>query len=789
MAYKSLVAVAVIFVFVAGIAPAWAQSQAAVRGQVLAAADRTPISGVKVTLDSVPPGESIEATTDSAGWFAFQNLRPGEYVLSTAPEGFSPRQARIVLNPREVSTVTLPLDLRRVEVNVEVTGEIAPIASTYSPSSTRLSAERFDTMPATQRLNLPEAIVTAAPGMIRGHDDFVHIRGQELALNPLINGVSFWENPHAVFSGGVSPDVIETANVMTGAFSAEYGNRFGGVVDIVTKSGFSMQNDGSITLNGGQAGRRNFSAEFGGNRGRAAYYLFGSAFSSDRFLSPPAPQAIHNEGRGGHAFVQLDGNLGRAGSLRVNLMGDGVNFQIPKTPRDQEVRPGANAAQRTRQQTAIVGWTLPYSSSLLVAASFYQRWSHSRLLPAAGPLTARASVDREVVTTGGKADVTRFAGRHAIKAGADLVWLRPQEQLAYGYNGYRELAHVLGLPHIHIDHNAITFFGRRTGSQVSGYVQDGIQVASRLTVDIGVRVDRHDLVVTETHASPRVNVGYQVGRGAVLHASYNHFFVPPPIEGVLSSSAGLTRAIREIGAPLPALEPTIENQFEVGATLPLRPVQLGVTGYYRASDNPVHTAIWPDSRIYSYASFDGERAFGLEAKAELRSLTRYGVTGYLNYALGRVYFYNPVTGGFVTEAAHITETRRFLAPMDQTHTLTTGLAYRHAGTGLWVGTAMEYGSGTPVGHGGADHTHGAGEADHAHAGPTGGALRVPGHFAANLAVGLDLLPDGRGRRRFSLRLDAENITNNVYKVAQENEFAAGQFSIPRLISATARVRF
>ena len=86
---------------------------------------------------------------------------------------------------------------------------------------------------------------------------------------------------------------------------------------------------------------------------------------------------------------------------------------------------------------------------------------------------------------------------------------------------------------------------------------------------------------------------------------------------------------------------------------PAGPLRLTVTGYYRATDNPVHTTVWPDSRIYSYASFDRERAYGLETKVELPTLARYGVNGYLNYALGRVDFYNPVTGGFVTEAGHL----------------------------------------------------------------------------------------------------------------------------------------
>jgi hypothetical protein len=40
-----------------------------------------------------------------------------------------------------------------------------------------------------------------------------------------------------------------------------------------------------------------------------------------------------------------------------------------------------------------------------------------------------------------------------------------------------------------------------------------------------------------------------------------------------------------------------------------------------------------------------------------------------------------------------------------------------------------------------------------------------------------------------LRLDVENVTNNVYLIAQEGEFAAGQYFVPRLISVTAKVRF
>jgi len=775
------------FVLATAIAPALAQGEAAVRGQTLAAANGSVLSGVAVTLQPVPDGEPVRTTTDLGGRFAFQNLRPGEYTLTVAPDGFVPRELRLALEPRELRAVVLTLDLRPVAVDVQVTAESTSFASTHSPSSTALTAERLDSLPASQRTSLPDAIVTLAPGMIRGHDDFVHVRGHEIALNPFIDGVSFWENPHGVFSAGLSPDVIDTANVMTGGFSAEYGNRFGGVVDVVTKSGLRMQNSGSASFSGGEARRRSVSGEFGGHRERFGYYLFGSGFETDRFLSPPDPQAIHDSARGGHLFSRFDRDLGGAGALRVVALGDGTNFDIPRTPLDVELRPLAEAAQRTRQQTAIVGWTRVVSD-VAVGASFYQRWSSSELAPASGPLTAIARLDRNLLTVGGKTDVTRFTGRHAIKAGIDAVWLRPREELAYDYNGYRQLTHLLGLPHMHVSGNAIAFIGRDSGTQVSAYVQDGFQLGARATADLGVRLDRRDLVLSATHASPRVNLAFDVGGGAMLHASYNHFFVPPAMEGVLSSSAGLTRHILEIGRALPALEPTVENQLEVGGSAPVGPLRLALTGYYRAMDNPVHTTVWPDSRIYSYASFDKGRAYGLEAKAELRAPARSGMTGYLNYALGRVDFNNPVTGGFVTEAEHLTDARGFLAPMDQTHTLTTGATYRHARTGVWVGTAMEYGSGTPIGHGSAEHEHAEG-ADHADGSAAGGALRVPGHFTGNLSFGVDLLRGDRQRSRLSLQIDVENVTDNVYAIARESEFSPAQFSIPRLISATAKIRF
>ena len=302
-------------------------------------------------------------------------------------------------------------------------------------------------------------------------------------------------------------------------------------------------------------------------------------------------------------------------------------------------------------------------------------------------------------------------------------------------------------------------------------------------------MDRYSLAISQSHFSPRLNLAYQFAAGTVLHGSYNHFFVPPPVENILAGSAGLTGLISEIGKPLPPLRPIVENQFELGVTQPLAHLlRVGLTGYYRISNDPTHTVLFPDSRFYAYANFDQGKAYGMEIKMEIPTIPAVGLSAYLNYALGRVWFRNPVTAGFITEAEHSSESSQFLAPMDQTHTLSSGFAYRHRPSGLWASMAFEYGSGTPGSHG-AEGELEAGEADHEHGPVAGGcAARCPEHFTQNLSLGWDAIRKG-DQPRLTLQFNIENLTDNVYLISKESTFVQGQYSIPRLFSGSLKIRF
>jgi outer membrane receptor protein involved in Fe transport len=778
--------------------PSLAQGEGAIHGTVTARADGSPLPGATVELQSAVLSAPMKTTTTTDGHFAFPRLVPADYVLAIAHAGFQEERYRLSLKPREAQNLEFRLVLRPVQESVEVAANSLP--SVYSPGSTHLTEERLADLPLTQRTNLPDAIVTAAPGMIRGHDDFVHIRGHEVALNPFINGVQFWENAHSVFSPGLGVDYIESMNVMTGGYSAEYGNRFGGILDVVTKSGFTTQNRGSITLGVGTAQRHNVGVEIGGHGERTGYYVNLSGFTSDRFLSPPSPRSIHNTGRGLRGFGQLDFRANDSSYLKLVVIGDGVNLELPKEERDELLRPDFNNLQRTRSESLILSWDHVHSTRTVMRTAFYQKWSSVDQFPdTIDQYGAQTDAERTLGTFGIKTDITRVTGRHTVKGGMDLVMLRPREDLHYLSEPWITFTHLPNVneSHVHLRGpnlgagipRPVVFKGRETGGEASVFLQDKMQLTSSFTLDLGLRFDRYSLEISESHVSPRLNAAYRFPSETVLFGSYNHFYVPPAIENVLASSAGLTRLVSEIGTPLPPVRSIKENQFELGVTQPIAgTVNLGVTGYYRVSDDPPHTTLFPDSRFYTYASFDKGKAYGMEIKAELPRIADLGLSGYLNYALGRVWFYNPITAGFTTEAAHLTETSRFLAPMDQTHTLTSGLTYHDNRTGLWGAVALEYGSGTPGGHGAGDHEHEEGET-HEHAtGPGLCGTRCPSHLTQTISLGWNAIANG-SRPRLSLQLNIQNLSNKIYLLSKESTMVQGQYSIPRLFSGSLKIGF
>ena len=137
----------------------------------------------------------------------------------------------------------------------------------------------------------------------------------------------------------------------------------------------------------------------------------------------------------------------------------------------------------------------------------------------------------------------------------------------------------------------------------------------------------------------------------------------------------------------------------------------------------------------------------------------------------RAFQTGPISGGFSIENVEAGETGP--AAFDQIHTAVAGITKHEKRSGLFVTAQFDYGSGTPAAlpDENGDET----------------LVRLPSHFTASIYGGIDLFRDKKRNAR--LQFNVENIGDRVYRIAKESEFTPVQYSPPRFISASIKVRF
>jgi hypothetical protein len=707
------------------------------------------LSGARVSLQREDGGPAQKAETNRDGQFQFSGVEAGAYVIETAVPGFFATSYRLTVRARQPISLTIEMQpTRSVQQTVEVKARYQTIDPEKTGSSQTFTYQDLERLPDPLVESTNSLASNLMPGASQSHDNFINVRGNEFSLHEFVNGVSFLDNTQPQFSPGVSPQIFETVDLMTGGFTPEYGNRFGGVLDTTTRSGATLDGHGDVNFRGATVDNYDVNADYGGRVGTIGYYGFVDGFTSGRYLDPPEPNELHDFGKGSRGTVQLDWH-GQKDALKLLLMGGGTNFQQPNLAEDEEA--GRNADRHLRQQTAILGWVRNFSSRTLLATSIYERLSSDRVLPTSDPITPVSIASRSTLTLGIKSDVSHLWRGHVFKGGLDLLRLRESESFFFDSRGDPDV-----FP---------SFSGSRKGGQASGYVQDHFSPFRNLWVDLGVRYDHFDLVRTGVQTSPRIGLAYYVPRTkTVIHAAYNRLFSPPSIEySLLASFIG--HKAEDPDQRVGDVQAYTQNYFEVGVAQELHPrVSLEVNAYVHTGHNSFENHEISISRIFLPINFHSARSAGAELIANMRQLERIGISGRFQYAVARTFFYGPVTGGFTGDEI-LLPGERIMPAFDQTHTATAQVFYHHRWRGFWGGSALRYGSGTIVENG----------------------PRLPQHLTADLASGIDLW--NSEPRRLALEFDITNISDSRYQIAKESEEIPIQYAPSRTIGGSLKFHF
>ncbi len=104
--------------------------------------------------------------------------------------------------------------------------------------------------------------------------------------------------------------------VSRGGYSAKYGDRTYGMVNIVPRSGFEFNGrEFELTTGYGSFNQTNNQLRLGGHSEKFAYYGSVSGNRTDLGLEPPEKITVHNNGNGVSAFTSLAYNLTEADQL------------------------------------------------------------------------------------------------------------------------------------------------------------------------------------------------------------------------------------------------------------------------------------------------------------------------------------------------------------------------------------------------------------------------------------------------------------------------------------------
>ena len=724
-------------------------SPASLDGRVLEAGSGQPIGAAQVELRLAGSDSGFQAESDQQGRFRFPALEAGDYLLTADAPGHFSNETRLRLKLRQPLVLTIELARQTTLAStVTVRESYVEIDPGQTGTSRILTRPMLESLPAPLLGNVRRLAENIAPGAVLGHDNLLHVRGNELSLHQAINGVSFLDNPQEHFNPGLSPQIFESVNLITGGFPAEFGNRFGGILDISTRSGGSLDGHGAASLGLGTVLNHNAAVEYGASEGRFGYYLFASGFQSGRFLNPPTQRELHDFGRGLRATAQLD-YQGEKNLWKLLLTGGGTNFELPNTERENLV--GRDTFRRLRSQTAILTWQRIFSPRALLSTSLYGRDVSDRLLPTTDPLTPFGQGSRSTLTTGLRSDFSYARSGHTLKTGIDLTLLRLRE--SFGLDPREDAG----------ERGAFSFGGHDLGGQTSLYVQDRFSPFRNFTLDAGVRWDQVNLVGSYSQVSPRVGLAYHVPQfGSVIHFAYNRFFVPPPLEYVVLASY-LGNQPGDEHEPVGNVRPYTQNYYEVGWNQRLhRKVFLEANAYAHRGRNAFETREISNTRLFLPINFHRARASGAEVSLVLDPLERLGLSGRLQYAAARVRFFGPVSGGFPGE--EVAPGQEVLPAFDQVHTGTASLFYRNGWQNFRAGWSLRYGRGTPIAE-----------------------VRLPQHLTADFVAGVTVWQ--RESRRLELEFNLTNLSNNIYRIAKESETTPFQFADRRVIAGRLSLHF
>jgi len=552
-------------------------------------AEGTALPGVNVTVTG--PQINRSTVTDTRGFYRFPALPVATYSITASISGFKKKtETGITVTLEQTRTVNMNLEIGLVEEEITVVG-VSPIVDlTSSRLTTNVKKEFFDALPKGRNF---QDMIQLAPS-VQTDPWGASMSGATGAENMyIIDGVNTTDVEDGLVGTNLTYEFIEEVQVKTGGYEAEYAGALGGVVNIITKSGsnelhggllFNYQSDAfygtpEIGIFGAGAIDEFDYYDFGLNlsgpiiKDKAWFFLGGTPSFRTTYYQQTnqwtGETRSFEEPLNTYYFSgKLSFELSPGQKLTLSAFGDPVKSETnnPGTLRDfasWEQYGGINRTGAT--YNGAIRYDGVFGGDLIVHVLGGLYYDQTKDIPKdineptiyleQGYLGAPQSYtyggsgwysDPDTKQRWqGSADVTKFLGGHAIKAGFQFYRAMSEREDAYTGGFYRQIRPTSG----YFRDRWRTTMGTTHTDIMGLFVQDSWKVFDRLTINFGVRLEDQNVHASDEsrffepsesiihwsfldQLSPRLGFTYDLlGNGtSKLFGSYGRFFEMMPLD-------------------------------------------------------------------------------------------------------------------------------------------------------------------------------------------------------------------------------------------------------------------
>src|SRR5713226_5730416 len=289
------------------------------------------MQAVEVKISNPVSGFTRTTTTNAAGKYVFSNLPPNPYHITVQAQGFQTLERDVDVRTGVPITTDLNLALAGAAETVQVTGH-ADLLERDPSAHTDIDQSLIAKLPLESSSGLNQVITLASPGVVSDSNGFFHPVGDHAQTQFSIDNQPVTDQQSRLYSNQISPDAVQSMEVITGIAPAEYGDKSSLIVHIVTKSGLDQPKPtGSVSVEYGSFKTPTVDVNVGGGSHTVGNFLSVSAMRSDRFLDSPELQAIHDNGNKWSIFDRLDAHTNATGTFHLNLQAARSAFDVPNT--------------------------------------------------------------------------------------------------------------------------------------------------------------------------------------------------------------------------------------------------------------------------------------------------------------------------------------------------------------------------------------------------------------------------------------------------------------------------